>query len=1039
MLNQLIRAALNHRLLTVAIASLAFVYGAMTLRQIPVDVFPDLNRPVVTILTECPGMAPEEVEALVTLPIETAMNGMSGVERVRSSSGVTLSMVWVEFDWGTDPYRNRQLVAERLAITRSRLPDDIVPVIGPLTSLLGEIQFVGLTTEDEEAVTPMELRTHADWVVRPRLLAVPGVAQVLAIGGDVKQYQILISAERLKFYQFTLEEIEHTLSHVSQNTTGGFLNIGENEYLIRTIGAVDTIEDIENSMVGMHFGKPVLVKDIAEVKHGARPKRGDASVNNRRGVILGVQKQPDASTITVTKELAKVLDDIDENLPENMVLEKDLFKQSSFIGTSIHNVQEVLRDGAILVSIVLFLFLLNFRTTFISLTAIPLSFILTFLIFKMFGMTINTMTLGGLAIAIGELVDDAIVDVENVFRRLQENRRKGNPKSALRVVYDASCEIRGSIVFATAIVILVFIPLFNLSGIEGRLFIPLGIAYIVSLSASLLVSLTVTPVLCSYLLPNAKSVSHEPGRLVQTLRRWDRAVLERCLERPLVPCLGTMAILLVACATIPWFGTSFLPPFQEGTALVTVSGTPGISLDTSNDMGGRAEKLISEIPEVRYVSRRTGRAEEDEHVELVSTSEIDVGFRDHGRPRQEVLDEIRTRLKNELPGAFVNIGQPLSHRIDHMMSGVNSQIAIKLFGPKLSTLRRTAAEISHVIEDVDGLVDVQVEAQTRIPQSKIYLMRDEAAQNGVVVGGLAKNLEMALHGEVVAQVLDEQRTSDVVIRFDEQSRSSMDMLRAIPVRVMPDGDNVFLGDVADVFKSKGPNVINRENGRRRIVIQGNASGRDVGSIVHDIQERIDNEVELGSEYHIVYDGQYRTQQRASRTIALMSCLSFAGIFALLYSYLSSARLTLQVMITIPLAMIGALFAIFLTDRNLSIASLIGFITLCGIASRNAIMMISHFIHLIREEGETFSKEMVIKGALDRLTPVLMTSITAILGLIPLALSAGETGKEILHPLSVVIIGGLISSTLLDIIITPTVFYMYGEDAVKKALQPKESL
>jgi len=1039
MFNRLIRLALNHRLLVLALAAFTMVYGAMSMRQLPIDVFPDLNRPVVSILTECSGMAAEEVEALVSLPIEMVMNGMPGVERVRASSGVTLSIVAVEFSWGTDIYRNRQLVAERLAVIREKLPKNITPVIGPVTSLLGEIQLVGMSTDGSE-VDPMELRTLADWTVRPRLLAIPGVAQVLAIGGDVKQYQVLISAEKLKYYSFTLDDIEGTLSRVSQNTTGGFLNQGNQEYLVRNIGTVQSLEDIENSMVGFHLGHPIFIKDIAEVQIGPEVKRGVASVNAKDSVILGLQKQPDANTITLTNDIGRVLDDLKTTLPAGVTIDKELFQQAEFIQTAVDNVKEVIRDGAILVAIILFLFLMNFRTTFITLTAIPLSFILTFIVFKAFGMTINTMTLGGLAIAVGELVDDAIVDVENVFRRLRENREKGHPKSTLLVIYEASREIRSSIIFSTVIVICVSLPLFNLSGIEGRLFVPLGIAYIVSLTASTLVSLTLTPVMCYYLLPKAKAVAEKKASwLVRKLQAWDRRVLNFAFDHPKKVLFSVGALFALSLAALPFMGSSLLPPFQEGTALISVKAKPGISLEASSAIGLKAEKIVMEVPEVRAVARRTGRAEEDEHVMGVNTSELDIDFHPEGRPRPVVLDDIRHRLLDNIDGIALNVGQPIAHRIDHMMSGVSSAIAIKLFGPELSVLRRKAAEIHHAIEDVDGLVDLQVEAQTRIPQSKIFLMREDAANQGVIAGNLIDGLEMALNGKTVAQVLEGQRTADVFVRFDEASRLSLDVIKELPVRIKPDGTKTLLQDVADIYNSKGPNVINRENGRRRIVIQANIAGRDVGSIIGEIRKRIDEKVELPTEYFLKYDGQFESQQRASRDIAVMSILSLVFIFALLYGHLSSAHLTLQVLITIPLAMIGAIIALFFTSRTISIASLIGFITLCGIASRDAIMMISHFLHLIKEEKETFSREMVIRGALERLTPVLMTSLTAILALIPLALAAGQPGKEILHPLSVVIIGGLISSTLLDIILTPTVFYHYGKKAAQTALKPKEQL
>ena len=1037
-MDKLIRLALNHRPLVIALAALVVAYGAWVLHELPIDVFPDLNRPVVTILTECDGMAPEEVEALVTLPLETGMNGMPGVERVRSVSGVTLSIIYVEFSWGTDVYRNRQLVAERLSMLRNKLPKGAEPVIGPVTSLMGETQLVGIVAESD-SMSPMELRTYADWIVRPRLQAVPGVAQVIAIGGDVKQYQILISAEKVKFNQLKLEELEHSLGSVSENTTGGFLNKDSEEYLIRNIGAVESIADIENSMVAYHLGRPVLVKDIATVKLGPAVKRGDGSINAKDAVILAIHKQPNVNTVVLTERVNEAIAELEESVPEGMRLEKDLFKQSHFIDTSIRNVKEVLRDGVVLVSIILFLFLLNFRTTVISLTAIPLSFVLSFIIFRMLDLTVNTMTLGGLAIAIGELVDDAIVDVENVFRRLRENRKRSNPLPSLQVVYQASKEIRGSIVFATLIVVLVFVPLFRLTGLEGRLFIPLGLAYIISLSASLLVSLTVTPVLCSYLLPKAKAVEEENSRFVQFLQGLQQRLLRPALQHPYATLSLAASLVVAAASTAPFLGTSFLPTFQESTAMISVIATPGISLEASNKLGRQAEEIMLAIPEVKSVSRRTGRAEEDEHAEGVHTSEIDVDFHPGGRNRHVVLADMRERLRAALPGVNLNVGQPLAHKIDHMMSGINSQIAIKIFGPDLGVLRRKAAEVEKAIADVKGVVDLQVEAQTRIPQSKIYLLRKEAAAAGIVLGELATSLQMALNGIKVAQVIQDQRYTDVVMRLDDQSRRNLDLIAELPVHIQPNGQRIHLYEVADVYDTKGPNLILRENAKRRIAIQANAAGRDIGSIIKDVRKRIEGSVELPAGYYVEYDGQYESQRRASQAISWMGVGSLLAIFTILLSYFGSAWLATQVMISIPLASAGGLVAVWLMGGDLSIASLIGFITLCGIASRNAIMMLSHFLHLMREEGESFSQAMVLRGAKERLIPVLMTSITAILGLVPLAIAAGDPGKEILHPLSVVIIGGLLSSTLFDILVTPTLFFHFGRRAAERSLQLKEKV
>lgn len=1034
MLDRIIRFSLTHRLFVVAVAALVTVYGAYVIMNLPVDVFPDLNRPTVNIMTEAPGMAPEEVETLVTLPLETVLNGLPGVQRVRSSSGIGLSVLYVEFGWGTEIYRNRQLVAEKLQLAKEKLPKNVTPVMGPIASIMGEIQLLGLTSE-EGKVSPIDLRTLADWVIRPRLLSVPGVAQVVAIGGGVRQYQILLSAEKIQKLQLTLEDVEHNLAHLSQNTTGGFIDLDKKELLIRNIGMVRSEDDILNSVVGRHFGRPVLVKDIAEVRVGAQIKRGDGSVNAAPAVILSIQKQPGANTVELTRRVDQALDEVAKSFPDGVKLERDLFKQAHFIAAAIRNVEEALRDGAILVLIVLFIFLLNFRTTAITLTAIPLSFVITAIVMKLFGISVNTMTLGGLAVAIGELVDDAIVDVENVFRRLKENRKRPDPLPVLQVVYNASSEVRNSIVFATIIVALVFVPLFYLSGIEGRLFIPLGIAYIVSLLASLLVSLTVTPVLCSFLLGKGKLVEHEEGAFVRFLKRWDTKLLHRALNHPRIVVSAALALFTGSLVLIPFMGREFLPKFNEGTATVNVLAQPGISLEESNRLGTEAEKLILSVPEVKSVARRTGRAEFDEHAEGVHYGELDVDFKPLGRsdrPREAVLEEIRKKLEG-IPGVYANIGQPISHRLDHLLSGVRAQIAIKLFGPELTVLRSKAAEIQRAIQGTQGLVDLQVEQQVLVPQVKIQLLREEAATYGIVLGDLASMLEMALNGEVVAQVLQNQRIFNVYMRFDDRSRSNIELMKRTTIKIMPDGTRVALEKVADVFESTGPNIINRENVQRRIVVQANAAGRDLDSLVREVKSKIAGRVKLPDGYFVELGGQFESQQKASRLILLLGTLSLLGIFLVLYGHFKSSFIAFQIMLNIPMALIGSLVAIFLSDRVFSVATLVAFITLAGIASRNGIMMISHYLHLMKFEGEKFSREMVIRGSLERLVPVLMTALTAALALVPLVLSKGQPGKEILYPVAVVIIGGLFSSTLLDMMVTPTVFFHFGRRSAEKAL------
>ena len=861
------------------------------------------------------------------------------------------------------------------------------------------------------------------------------MAQIIPIGGGVKQFQILISAEKLQKYRLTLQDVENNLSSISVNTTGGFINKGGQEFLIRNLGTTKSIEEIEGSVVGIHFGKPILVKNIAEVKIGPQIKRGDASINGSKAVILSIHKQPGANTLELTEKVESALVELEKSFPKGVKLEKDLFKQSHFIDAAIDNVKEALRDGTILVVIILFIFLANFRTTAITLTAIPLSLVLTAIVFKFFDISVNTMTLGGLAVAIGELVDDAIVDVENVYRRLKENKTLEKPLPQLQVIFNASSEVRNSIVIATVIVVLVFIPLFNLSGLEGRLFIPLGIAYIISLIASLFVSLTVTPVLCSYLLTKGKMEDHKDTKFVTWLKKKDGHLLEWSLDHP-KKVISVLAILFLgSLALIPFMGKDFLPKFNEGTAMISIIAAPGISLPDSNELGTKAEKIILNIPEVKSVSRRTGRAEMDEHAEGVNNSEIDVDFKAGGRPRDIVLNEIREKL--ETLGAFVGVGQPISHKLDHLLSGVRAQIAIKLFGTDLKVLRAKAFEIQNSIKDVKGLVDLQIEQQVLIPQVKVQLLREEAAKYGIVSGELANMLELALNGEAVGQIIDDQRIFNVYMRFDDESRSDLEYIKRTLIKVMPDGTKVSIQDVADVFESTGPNIINRENAQRRIIIQANAHERDLNSLVAEIQAKVGKQVQLPNNYFIQYGGQFESQQEATRMIILLGSLSLVGIFVVLYAHFQSAFIAIQIMLNIPMAIIGSLVVLFFTEKLFSVASMVGMVTLCGIASRNGIMMISHYLHLMKYEGETFSKHMVIRGSQERLVPVLMTALTAALALIPLVLSKGQPGKEILYPVALVIVGGLFSSTLLDIVVTPTVFFNYGKKSAEDSLKLEE--
>ncbi|MCC7404496.1 MAG: efflux RND transporter permease subunit [Bdellovibrionales bacterium] len=1036
MLNFLIRFSLRQRQMVGLITLGLCVYGGWLLQTLPIDVFPNLNRPTVTILTEAHGLAPEEVETLVTVPIETVLNGTPGVLRLRSSSGIGISIIFVEFDWGTEIFRNRQLIAERLQLLEGQLPPDIRPTMGPVTSIMGEIQFIGVTSPSGQ-LAPMELRTLADWNLRPRLMTIPGISQVVVMGGEVKQYQILVSSELLQKKSVSLEELKHALSEISENTTGGFIDIGGKEFLIRPIGRASSIEEIESSFVALHFGKPVLVKDIAQVRLGPKVKRGEASINGRHSVIMTIQKQPSASTLNLTKLIDSELESIRATLPPGVQIETDLFKQSHFIEAAVSNVEEALRDGILMVVVVLFLFLMNFRTTSITLVAIPMSLLLSAIVFHLFDIGINTMTLGGLAIAIGELVDDAIVDVENVFRRLRENRSAGSPKGSLRVIFEASSEVRSSIVLSTIIVVLVFVPLFALGGIEGRLFVPLGLAYIISILASLLVSLTVTPVLCSYLLPQSKAVhSRADGPLVRGLKTLAQLVLRHTLPRPITVGVIAVALLVGSLALLPFMGLNFLPEFNEGTATIGVAGAPGIALPESDALGFKVEQAILSVPEVKSTVRRTGRAEMDEHAEGVHWHEIDVDFKNGGRPRPDVLRDLRERIES-VGDIYVNLGQPISHRLDHLLSGVRAQLAVKVFGNDLGELRRLGGEIYDALSDIPGIVDLQTEPLVLIPQLKVAIDRDAGARVGLRTGTLAEDLETALNGKPVAQLLEGQRMFDVFMRLDDQSRETPDKIAQTLVKYMPTGQGVRLGEVANVYKGTGPNMINRENMQRRIVVSANIQDRDLGSVVKEVQQRIDDRVQLKEGYFVRLGGQFESQQAASSRIFWLGMIALLGIFFVLFVHFKSVALSLQVMVNVPLALIGSIVAIYLTERTLSVATLVAFITLCGIATRNGILLISHYLHLITEEGMSFGREVVIRGSLERLVPVLMTASTAALALVPLLLSEGEPGKEILYPVAVVIVGGLASSTILDLVVTPTIFLRFGKQAVLSYIQKKQ--
>jgi CzcA family heavy metal efflux pump len=1032
MLNRLIEFSLRNRLFIVAASVLLLAYGAFTALQLPVDVFPDLNRPTVNILTEAPGLAPEEVETLVTLPLETALNGAPGVKRVRSNSGIGLSILYVEFDWGMDIYRARQLVQERLQLAAEKLPKGVSPVMGPISSIMGEIMLIGLSSEGGKTA-PMDVRTIADWTVRPRLLTIPGVSQVIPIGGGVKQYQVLPSPEKLAAYSITLKQVLDAAERSQVNTPGGFLEGANQEALVRNVGRTVELDDIAGSVIEMRQGVPILLKDVAEVKLDKRVMRGDAGVNGSPAIIVSVQKQPGMDTIKLTAAVEQALAEIQKGLPADIKI-TPLFKQANFIEAAIRNVEEAIRDGAIMVVIILFLFLLNFRTTLITLTAIPLSFVVTILYFKWAGITINTMTLGGLAVAIGMVVDDAIVDVENVFRRLRENRHAAQPRPVLRVIANASAEVRNSILFATLLIILVFIPLFGLGGIEGRLFAPIGVATIVAMIASFVVSLTVIPALCFYLLPRMKRMEHEAdGWVVRQLKAFDRAVILKYTLRHPWWVMGCALVLVAGSfALYPTMGKEFLPEFNEGTATINVLSAPGTSLKQSNRIGEIAEKLVLTVPEVISTGRRTGRAELDEHAEGVHYTEIDVDFRKSKRSREQILDEVRGKL-DQIPGVVFSVGQPISHRLDHLLSGVRAQIAVKVFGEDLEALRAAAAEVEAQMKTVEGVVDLQIEKQVLMPQVRIQPDRAKARLYGIQIGELNELLETALNGRTVAQVLDGQKTYDVFVRYGESSRNDVKAMSEMLVDTEK-GQKVPLALLADVRDSKGPNIINRENVQRRIVVQANVSGRDLGAVVTEIQRKITEKVHLPTGFFISYEGQFQSQQEATRLIGILSLVTLATMFLVLYSHFRSAMIVGQILLNIPLAFIGGLALTYFMVGKVSIATLVGLITLAGIASRNTIMMISHYIHLMEHEGEKFDEKMIVRGSLERLVPVTMTAAVAGLALIPLVLAAGQPGKEILYPVAVVILGGLISSTLLDMAVTPAVFYKFGRKAAEQYIQ-----
>ncbi len=1022
MLDAIIKSSLKNRLLVVIAAIGLLVAGAFVVTQIPIDVFPDLTAPTVVILTEAHGMATEEVETMVTFQIETSVNGATGVRRVRSSSSMGISIVWVEFDWGTDIFIARQIVNEKLQLLSGQLPRGVSPpVLAPISSIMGEIMLVSVSSGTH---SELDVRTVADWTIRRRLLAVPGVSQVVPIGGGRKQYQVLVDPDKLIAYRLSVHDVLRAVEASNTNSSGGvFMEKGQ-EYLIRGMGRVYEADDIGNSVVTVRNKVPILVRNVAEVTIGAATKIGDGSVNARPAVVISVQKQPGANTLELTARIEATLDEIQRTLPAGMTINSEIFKQSDFIQVAIDNVVAALRDGAILVVIILIFFLGNARTTFISLTAMPLSLIASIFVMKLFDITINTMTLGGMAIAIGAIVDDAIIDVENVFRRMKENSRRpeAERRPSLDVIFDASREIRSSIVNATLIIIVVFLPLFFLSGVEGRLLAPLGIAYIASIGASLIVALTVTPALCSYMLPRAKFMAAGTDSfVVANLKRSYGWSLEKVLAKPGTVIAGSVIALLASLAILPFLGRAFLPEFNEGSLTISVVTMPGTSLDESNRLGNMVEQILLTHPCIKSTARRTGRAELDEHAQGVNSAELDARFELDGRSKEEMLGELRRSL-TVVPGTNITIGQPLGHRIDHMLSGTRANIAVKIFGADLRRLRLVASSVKKEMEQVEGIVDLAVEQQTDVPQIRIKANRSAMAKYGMTVADLAEAIDVAFNGEVVSQVLEGDRSFDLLVRYNDDHRGSIEKV-SNTLFDTPAGVKVPIRELATVTSERGANTISRENVQRKIVVQANVAGRDLRSVIEDIRERVGASVAIPEGYYIEYGGQFESERQATRVISLLSIAAILVIYLILYIEFRSFRIAALVMVNLPLALIGGVIAVFFTGGIISIASLVGFVTLFGIATRNGILMVSHYRHLI-DEGVDFI-EAIRRGSLERLSPILMTALCAGLALIPLALGGDKPGNEIQSPMAIVILGGLVSSTALNMIVIPALYLRFS--------------
>ena len=1032
MLNKIIRFSLQNRLLVLVAAILLLIGGTYTAFHTEVDVFPDLNAPTVVVMTEANGMAAEEVEQLVTFPIETAVNGATNVRRVRSSSTTGFSVVWVEFEWDTDIYLARQIVSEKLAAVSESLPDNVgKPTLGPQSSILGELLIVGLTAD---STSMQDLRTLADWTIRPRLLSTGGVAQVAVLGGEIKEYQILIHPDRMRHYGVTLGEVMAVSRNMNQNTNGGVIYEYGNEYIVRGVLSTDDVHKLGRAVIKTTAeGAPVTLEDVADVRIGSQqPKLGVASEKGKPAVLLTVTKQPNTGTIALTEQLEKALADLQKNLPKDVKISTDVFRQSRFIESSISNVQESLYEGAIFVVIVLFLFLANTRTTIISLITLPLSLVVAILVLHYMGLSINTMSLGGMAIAIGSLVDDAIVDVENVWKHLRENKMlpPEERKPVREVVFNASREVRMPILNSTLIIIVSFIPLFFLTGMEGRMLVPLGIAFIVSLFASTVVALTLTPVLCSYLLGGKTKGDGLPKEafLAVWLKKYYERALLWSLEHKKTVLGGTVAVFVVALGIFFTLGHSFLPSFNEGSFTINVSSLPGISLEESDKIGRQAEEILLSIPEIQTVARKTGRAELDEHALGVNVSEIEAPFELKDRSHAELLADVRQKL-SVITGANIEIGQPISHRIDAMLSGTQASIAIKLFGDNLNRMFALGNQIKAAISDVEGVADLNVEQQIERPELKIVPKREMLAKYGISLPQFSEFVQVNMAGEVVSQVYEKGKTFNLVVRADEADRGEMDRVKDLMIDDAQ-GRKIPLSYVADVVSSMGPNTINRENVKRKIVISANTSGRDLRSVVNDIQRRVDEKITLPEGYHIEYGGQFESEQAASRTLLLTSLMSIVVIFLLLYMQFHDAAESGVILLNLPLALIGGVFALWLTTGEVSIPAIIGFISLFGIATRNGMLLVTHY-NLLREEQHLDVRESIVHGSLDRLNPILMTALSSALALIPLALRGDLPGNEIQSPMAKVILGGLLTSTFLNAFVIPIVYELMNRKKTTK--------